>query len=428
MAQRYTKGRRIYENQRTGVKVFEAQDTQGLEVIVKEIETRRFETVSRMLKESWMQACMSHPNVCRLLGSYYHMEGGLYTCGIVMEKMPMDLRRVISEAVRWKGASGQVLPESTIWRYLQQLISALAYAQERSISHRDIKPENLFVDPPHFLIKVGDMGASKPLSTEELDSTVQGTVNYLSPLLRKQHIQNTRMGTHQKATHIPFKSDVFSLGITCLEMALGNVPIQVHDLDQQQEALNEAIALLSSYTSSLRAFIRTMLEVEEATRPDFLTLRKILIERFAEALVGAGMQGCIWCFSHSSTEDITLPCGHMLCGKECLLSYIAHVTTGHKLPLNLVICRFCNVHLPQELLLRLYPNGYPPESESLERCLYCRHMIQALGISRCTHHFCLNCLKTLKMTKRKAAKACPECNVPFDRRQLKKHKAMCVLF
>lgn len=426
MAQRYRKGRRLYENARTGVKLYEAQDLQGREVVIKELETPSKEKVNRMLKESWMQACLSHPNVCRLLGSYYYMEGHLYRCGIVMEKLPTDLRHVIQEALRWRDPSGQVMTEAKVWQYLQQLVSALAYAQERSISHRDIKPDNLFVDPSQCLVKLGDMGATKQLGPEEAESTVQGTVNYLSPLLRRQHYWNQREGRTEKAVHNPFKSDVFSLGITSLEMALGSIPPDVNRLEDQQEAINEAISRLSSYSDSFRAFVRTMLEVKEGTRPDFLGLRKILFELFADALAGAGLQGCCFCFSLPSSS-VTLPCGHLLCSKECLLHYIALVTNGHKLQLSTVTCRFCRTPLPQEILIPLYPEGYPPASESLERCKYCRSMIQPLGISRCAHRFCLNCLKTLKMTGRKQPKECPECQEPFDAKQLKKHKSMCVL-
>lgn len=416
----------MYENQRTGVKLYEAQDLQGREVVIKELETHSKEKVNRMLKESWMQACMSHPNVCRLLGSYYHMEGRLYRCGIVMERLPTDLRHVINERIRWSDPSGQILVEATIWRFLHQLVSALAYAQERSISHRDLKPDNLFIDPSQCLIKVGDMGATKQLSANEADSTVQGTVLYLSPLLRKQHSQNQLEGRTKKAVHNPFKSDVYSLGITSLEMALGSVPPNVNCFDDQQEAINEAISQLSSYSSSLRVFVRTMLEVEEGPRPDFLGLRKILLELFAEALVGAGLQGCCFCFS-ACPAPVVLPCGHFFCTKECLLHYIALVTNNHQMELSTVLCRFCRASLPQALLIPLYPEGYPPGREPLERCLYCRNRIQPLGICRCTHRFCLNCLKTLKMRDGKAPKECPECHELFDTKQLKKHKSMCVL-
>lgn len=65
--------------------------------------------------------------------------------------------------------------------YFTQITLALNYIHSKKILHRDLKTQNIFLNRKRTIVKVGDFGISKELSTRNVASTVIGTANYLSP-------------------------------------------------------------------------------------------------------------------------------------------------------------------------------------------------------------------------------------------------------
>ena len=423
MDSRYEKRDQIYVNIKTGVSVYTAEDVgTGEEVVIKEVVTHQPEVANKILRESWIQACLSHPNICKFYGSYYYKDSDRYLCGIVMEKLPGDLWKLIER----KAQHRERITEETVWVFLRQLINALALAQEKGICHRDIKPQNLFVDTDRNVIKVGDMGASKVYAQGDELHTIQGTLLYLSPLLKDQYLTNRHQG---KAVHNPFKSDVFSLGITCIAIGLGFVPAELGQKDHLSEKLDLAVSRITHFSSVLQSFIRTMVCVEEEGRPDFLELRQQFYEEVEPVVGGLKHDGCLTCFQSEEGERIQLLCqeGHYFCKKDCVVDYVTRETKNHTLPLSQLLCRYCRVPIPEELILPFFNGVYPPLSSAIETCLWCKMHFHSLKISCCEHHFCLNCMKTIRKYE-KSPKQCPECDTPFDREQLKKHNALCTVF
>ena len=82
-------------------------------------------------------------------------------------------------------------------------------------------------------------------------------------------------GKNPKANvrHNPYKSDVFSLGLTFYHMASLQSPCGLNDLDTLlQERINTAVNGLE-YGANIKNLIMHMLCVDESNRPDFIMLK-----------------------------------------------------------------------------------------------------------------------------------------------------------
>jgi cyclin-dependent kinase len=81
-----------------------------------------------------------------------HQEGKLY---LVFEFLDMDLRRYMDDLPR-----NQAMDQSTIRRFMQQILSGVAYCHARRVVHRDLKPQNLLIDRSGNL-KLADFGLAR---------------------------------------------------------------------------------------------------------------------------------------------------------------------------------------------------------------------------------------------------------------------------
>lgn len=109
-----------------------------------------------------------------------------------------------------KRISEDILGEITL-----SVIGGLTYLRDRlNIMHRDIKPSNILVNSKGQ-IKICDFGVSVQLIDSIAQSFV-GTRQYMSP---------------ERLTGHPYtiQSDIWSLGLTLVELALGMYPIPQHD-------------------------------------------------------------------------------------------------------------------------------------------------------------------------------------------------------
>ena len=114
----------------------------------------------------------------------------------------------LSDVTRAVGA----IPEAQLAGFARQIVVGLGYLHATArIIHRDVKPSNLLVDR-RGRVKISDFGVSGQLanSVTKCNSWV-GTVTYMSP----ERISGLGYG---------FDSDVWSLGLSLLECALGRFP------------------------------------------------------------------------------------------------------------------------------------------------------------------------------------------------------------
>lgn len=98
-----------------------------------------------------------------------------------------------------------------------QILKGLSYLHGHKIIHRDIKPSNLLVNNNNMQVKIADFGVSKIMcrSLDACNSYV-GTCAYMSP----ERFDPDAYGGNYNG----YAGDIWSLGLTLLELYLGHFP------------------------------------------------------------------------------------------------------------------------------------------------------------------------------------------------------------
>jgi len=145
------------------------------------------------------------------------------------------------------------IPQSTVWSYLVDLLQALQHLHEHNHIHMDIKPENIFIGRDG-ICKVGDFGLMLDLAAADAKKqAMEGDSRYLAP--------EALQGRFTKAC------DVFSLGITMLELAC-NLDLPRHgDLWQKIRMEGPDPASTMHLQPELRRVLLMMMTSEEERRP-----------------------------------------------------------------------------------------------------------------------------------------------------------------
>eukprot|EP00483_Globobulimina_turgida_P011703 UN11725 len=191
-------------------KVYKALDLNSSIInVVKQVELIKdnngnnifIENIKSIQNEIRTLSKLSHPNIVRYLGSsstknhlnifLEYMAGGSIAQMLTMFG-PFDVRLIKS--------------------YTMQILNGLSFLHSQNIIHRDIKGSNILVNPDGCL-KLADFGVcfsfDQQLST--LPSSLHGTVHWMAPEVILQNKYD-------------YKADIYSFGITILEMINGHPP------------------------------------------------------------------------------------------------------------------------------------------------------------------------------------------------------------
>uniref|UniRef100_A0A7S3BTS6 mitogen-activated protein kinase kinase n=1 Tax=Haptolina ericina TaxID=156174 RepID=A0A7S3BTS6_9EUKA len=142
-----------------------------------------------------------HPSIVSFYGAYYR-EGAVHIALEYMDASLLDITR----------AEGGPLSEQVLAAITAPVINGMVYLHRQlHLIHRDIKPSNILVDTAGN-IKIADFGVSGDLAhTLAKCASWVGTVHYMSP-------ERISGGSYS------YDSDVWSLGITLLELAIAVFP------------------------------------------------------------------------------------------------------------------------------------------------------------------------------------------------------------
>ncbi|KAJ1801614.1 MAP kinase kinase (MEK) [Coemansia sp. RSA 2399] len=155
----------------------------------------------QILKELQILHECNSPYIVSFYGAY-PKDNGVHVC---MEFM--DLRS-FERIYRQMGP----IPIPVIGRVTFSVLQGLKYLYEDlRVMHRDIKPSNILLNSLGF-IKICDFGISKEM-VSSIANTFVGTASYMSP-------ERMNGGSYT------VKSDIWSLGLTLMELALGRYPLR----------------------------------------------------------------------------------------------------------------------------------------------------------------------------------------------------------
>ncbi|KAK9508230.1 hypothetical protein O3M35_007935 [Rhynocoris fuscipes] len=146
-------------------------------------------------------------NFAHIVGFYgaFYSDGEISICMEYMDGGSLDL--ILKKAHR--------IPESILGTITSAVLKGLNYLRDKhAIMHRDVKPSNILVNSGGE-IKICDFGVSGQLIDSMANSFV-GTRSYMSP----ERLQGT---------HYSVQSDIWSLGLSLVEMAIGMYPIPPPD-------------------------------------------------------------------------------------------------------------------------------------------------------------------------------------------------------
>ncbi|XP_070595512.1 serine/threonine-protein kinase 10 [Erythrolamprus reginae] len=235
-------------------KVYKAINREtGAFAAAKVIETKSEDELEDYMVEIEILATCDHPHIVKLLGSFYY-DSKLW---IMIEFCPGGA----VDAIMLELDRG--LTESQIQVICRQMLEALNYLHGKKIIHRDLKAGNVLLTLDGD-IKLADFGVSaKNMKTVQKRDSFIGTPYWMAP--------EVVMCETMKDTPYDYKADIWSLGITLIEMAQIEPPH--HELNPMRVLLKIAksdpptLNYPSKWSRAFRDFLKTALDKNPETRP-----------------------------------------------------------------------------------------------------------------------------------------------------------------
>lgn len=184
--------------------VYQAMADDGVQVAIKFLPKKnRSMPEARLYNEIMVMSKLKHLNIVQYI-SYVWTTTHI---GIVMEYAPGGSLR---DTIDGFGA----LPESLVRRYMVDILHGLAYLHRGGITHGDVKPHNILLGADG-VCKLSDFGSTVCEAADLARSNgmleFRGTAVYTSPEVAAGQLPTTA-------------SDIYSLGISFLEMLMGRLP------------------------------------------------------------------------------------------------------------------------------------------------------------------------------------------------------------
>jgi serine/threonine-protein kinase len=254
----------------------------ALKVIRTGIATRSTEARERFLREARAAAALRHEHIATVFQFGISEEAGQF-----FYAMELIEGETLEERVRRTGP----LSVRTTIDIAQQVTSALAAAEKRSLIHRDLKPGNLMLVAPDDeergtaeravpTVKIIDFGLAKVLNApfDPMHLTRDGFVGTPAFASPEQFEKSA----------LDVRSDIYSLGVTLWFALTGKTPFGGQGFEeirrtQQSDVLPIEQLKAARVPSRLKSLLKSMLAFEPAARPGTHELAAELRRCAAEA-------------------------------------------------------------------------------------------------------------------------------------------------
>ena len=168
--------------------------------------------------EAHMAGVLDHPNITRILDAgEEHDEPYL-----VMEYVDGG------KTLEFFCKPEQLLPLTTVAKFVFRCAKALDYAHRRGVIHRDIKPSNLMLTDDDN-VKIGDFGVAQlPMNESTHVMGIMGSPLYMSP----EQLHDEQLSG---------RTDLYSLGVVMFELLTGQQPFTATNFAQLvRKIINDA--------------------------------------------------------------------------------------------------------------------------------------------------------------------------------------------
>ncbi|XP_068720609.1 serine/threonine-protein kinase Nek8-like [Montipora capricornis] len=229
----------------------------GCLFIIKQIPVEEMSKEERQaaMNEVKVLAMLKHPNIIAYFDSFFEEKALM----IVMEYAQGGTVYNFLEERK-----GKLLDEEEIIRLFVQIMVAIHHVHQQNILHRDLKTQNILLNKTRKVVKIGDFGISKILSSKSKANSVIGTPCYISPELCEGKPYNQ-------------KSDIWALGCVLYELATlkrafeaSNLPALVLKIMKgNYDPISER------YSEDFKKLVLSMLQIDPAKRP---TLPQIMAQ------------------------------------------------------------------------------------------------------------------------------------------------------
>jgi len=310
---------------------------------------------------------LDHPLSAKILDCYFQ-SGSPSICWTIVKELQSSLEPGLRQ---WT--------ESEVLEFVRNGLDLFAEAQSRRLYYRNVTTSDFRSED----------GRSYRLCEHSGYYFLKTRQAYASPALRRYLTEDEEDLGAQLPFHNPYKSEVYSLGVVALELALGQY------LDNLEGAQVSALVHSLPLSEQAKDVLRLLLEESEERRLEPLEMLlwmkgdldlsdlgltalrakrqvanvKLIEARLEEAepsslsLKRVKYVSCVGCFqafrisAQSQIEEFTaiipLKCtdkNHIFCRQECLLFFAYIGTQGKRDQISTLCCPICNYHLPSDLL------------------------------------------------------------------------------
>lgn len=227
--------------------------TMALKEIRLELDDSKLKTI---ITELDILHRATSPYIIDFYGAFF-IESCVYYC---MEYM---------DAGSLEKVAGCDVPELVLSRVTRSMVEGLKFLKdELKIMHRDVKPTNVLINRKGF-VKLCDFGVSGQLD-RSLAKTNIGCQSYMAP----ERIKGESQGA---PTSYTASSDVWSLGLSIIEFAIGHYPYPPETYSNVFAQLTAIVhgeppVLPAEYSDSAREFVRACLRKVAGKRPTYAQL------------------------------------------------------------------------------------------------------------------------------------------------------------